>query len=185
MAEYAFQHLPPRFVPWLSRMHRWRVSRLVAPFFLAWLRRKERSEKPDHRIRQQLQEIRPDLLLATPVVYPILRTAPEIDYIKAARHDRIPTAALVASWDNLATKSIFHVEPDRVLAWNDIQRSELTSLPRRRSRWSARPCSTRCLAMDCGRIGQLFAKAPAWILDGRSSCGSPPRALRRRTSASC
>lgn len=128
MAAYAFQHLPPRFVPLLSRLHRWRVSRLVAPLYLAWLRRKERSEKPDHRIRQQLKELSPDLLLATPVVYPILRTAPEIDYIKAARHERIPTAALIASWDNLATKSLFHVEPDRVLAWNDIQHKELTQL---------------------------------------------------------
>jgi hypothetical protein len=125
MAEYGFQHLPPRFVPWLRRMHRWRLSWMVAPFFLAWLKRKERKEKPDLRVREQLKEIAPDMLLATPVVYPILRTAPEIDYIKAARHARSPTAALIASWDNLMTKSVFHVEPDRVLVWNEIQVREL------------------------------------------------------------
>jgi hypothetical protein len=123
--EHAFQHMPSHYVPWMRRLHRWRLSWLAAPFFLAWLRRKERKEKPDLRMREQLKEIAPDVLLATPVVYPILRSAPEIDYIKAARHARIPTVALVASWDNLMTKSLFHVEPDRVLVWNEIQVREL------------------------------------------------------------
>jgi hypothetical protein len=53
-----------------------------------------------------------------------MRHSEEIEYIKAARALRIPTITLVYSWDNLTTKGMYHIIPDVVLAWNQVQSSE-------------------------------------------------------------
>jgi hypothetical protein len=46
------------------------------------------------------------------------------DWIKSARALGIPVGFPVFSWDNLTTKGVLHVQPDRLFVWNDIQRRE-------------------------------------------------------------
>ncbi len=70
---------------------------------------------PDRQIVQHLQEINPDAVIGSPVN---MRFSEELEYIKAAKKQKIPTAIPVLSWDNLTTKGIYHVLPDLILAWN-------------------------------------------------------------------
>jgi hypothetical protein len=54
------------------------------------------------------------------VVSPLnLRFSEETDYVKAARSLKVPTALPVLSWDNLSTKALIQIPPDRVFAWNE------------------------------------------------------------------
>jgi hypothetical protein len=85
---------------------------------LAWL---EQVAQPAPAILDQIRTIQPDLVLVTPLLYP---NAWEIDYLKACRALHWPHAALVASWDNLTSKGIFHVAADEVLVWNEVQAEE-------------------------------------------------------------
>ena len=79
----------------------------------------------DRAITERIEAIAPDLLVVTPLVD--LRTD-QIDWVRAAHRQRIPTALAVASWDNLTSKSRIQVPVDRVLLWNDIQRREAIDL---------------------------------------------------------
>lgn len=64
----------------------------------------------------------PDVVIAAPVN---LRFASaDLEYLKSAKKMKIPTALPVLSWDNLTTKSLIHVFPDRLLVWNDVQQEE-------------------------------------------------------------
>lgn len=122
--ENFYQHMPQPHsdrIRWLSQKG---LTRPLAPFYLSVLRMWERSSQPDQHVVAHLQALKPDVLLASPGVYPILGYAAEVDYVKAARSLHIPTAVLVSSWDNLTTKSTFHVNPDKVLVWNRVQVSE-------------------------------------------------------------
>lgn len=68
--------------------------------------------------RRALADLSPTVLAVTPMV--------DIDggqqaYVQAARSLGIPSAALIASWDNLAIKGLIHRMPDRVMVWNEMQ----------------------------------------------------------------
>lgn len=52
---------------------------------------------------------------------------PCADYLDAAVDRRIPTAALVLSWDNLTTKGTTMRVPDRFLVWNAFHQREAAS----------------------------------------------------------
>jgi hypothetical protein len=123
--EHLLGHLPRRYARWVRWLHRARLSPGLAPRYLDWLAREERRQAPDEHVLSHLAALAPDVLIATPVVYPIRGRAFEIDYLKAAQALGIRSAVLVASWDNLSTKGSFHVAPDRVLVWNEIQIREL------------------------------------------------------------
>jgi hypothetical protein len=74
----------------------------------------------------------PGLVVAGPVLTPASRLA---DLIVSARAAGVPTAGMVASWDNFTTKGIFRVLPDRVLVWNEAlarEGVELHRIPRPR-----------------------------------------------------
>jgi hypothetical protein len=58
------------------------------------------------------------------VLSPLVRASRQNDALASARKKRLPTAAAIASWDNLTNKSILLVEPDRMLVWNETQRRE-------------------------------------------------------------
>jgi hypothetical protein len=75
------------------------------------------SEPIDRFIRG----LAPDVVLATPVVN---QASPQVDFLKSARKQRIPTGIAVASWDNLTNKGLLKFTPDRVFVWNEIQRQE-------------------------------------------------------------
>jgi hypothetical protein len=81
----------------------------------------ESSIPSDHAIDAFLRSERPDVMLVTPLIK-IGSSQPE--YVKSAKALGIPVAFPVFSWDNLSTKGLIHVQPDRVLVWNERQRTE-------------------------------------------------------------
>jgi hypothetical protein len=68
-----------------------------------------------------LREQAPDVLLITPL---IMIGSHQPDFVKSAKALGVPVVFPVFSWDNLSTKGLVHVLPDRVLVWNDRQRQE-------------------------------------------------------------
>jgi hypothetical protein len=85
----------------------------------------ERAVPEDPAIRTYLQEKRPDVLLITPLVD---LGSSQIDYLRAARALRIPTAVCVWSWDHLSSKALIRECPDRLFVWNDTQKNEAVTL---------------------------------------------------------
>ena len=72
-----------------------------------------------------LQSETVDALLVTPLVEFSSR---QVDLVKSARHLGLPVGFPVFSWDNLSTKGVVHVAPDRLFVWNDIQKREAVDL---------------------------------------------------------
>ncbi|MBI4114621.1 MAG: hypothetical protein HY445_02140 [Candidatus Niyogibacteria bacterium] len=99
------------------------VNRVVASAFVGWaLQQIENITPPDSRIVDNIKMYDPDAIIVSPGN---MRNSPaDIEYAKAGRALGIPTALVVVSWDNLTTKGIIHIVPDRVLAWNDAHADE-------------------------------------------------------------
>jgi hypothetical protein len=85
----------------------------------------EAAIPPSRRHVALLRDWRPDVVLASPVVEV---ASPQVEWIKAARSEGIPSGVAIASWDNLTNKGLIRVLPDRVLVWNEIQRGEAVEL---------------------------------------------------------
>ena len=85
----------------------------------------ERAVPLDGRISALLRKEKPDLLLVTPLLY---FGSQQVDYVRAARALGIPTVLGVGSWDHLTTKGLIHEQPDRVMVWNEAQRTEAGEL---------------------------------------------------------
>ncbi len=104
-----------------------RLLRLLpAGTLLRWF---ETVAPPHPRVVARLRNLRPDLLVATPLLYPApSELVTEVEFLKAARRLGVPAAVVVASWDNLSMKGHFPLLPDRVLVWNDQQAAEATAL---------------------------------------------------------
>lgn len=98
----------------------WLVDNSVARALLMWL---ASSARPPSTLSRQLEAMSPDAVLMTPMIYPYPGTR-ELDVVPLARRRGIPTFGLVLSWDNLTSKSTFHVRPDTLLVWNEAQRRE-------------------------------------------------------------
>lgn len=110
----------PRPLSSLLRFGRWlKLEPLLtgAPLrqALAWF---EEATVPSRNIAQHIRGLRPDIVLITPLLFP---HAWEVDYLKACRQLGQAHVGLVASWDNLTSKGVYHVRPDLILVWNDIQ----------------------------------------------------------------
>ncbi len=102
--------------PWQSRSKNPLLRALLAsPIAGAWFRIAEAATPPDPGITSFICERAPDAMLVSPAN---LRFSEETDYIKAARHLGVPTAVPVLSWDNLSTKGLIQVPPDRLFVWN-------------------------------------------------------------------
>ncbi len=67
----------------------------------------------------------PDAVLVTPL---IMFASPLVDMVKSAQHLSIPVGFPVFSWDNLSTKGVIHVAPDKLFVWNDVQKREAVEL---------------------------------------------------------
>src|SRR5581483_5422187 len=52
----------------------------------------------------------------------------ESEVAKAARVAGVPSGLVVYSWDNLSSKGLVHVHPDRLFVWNDFQVDEAVEL---------------------------------------------------------
>jgi hypothetical protein len=72
-----------------------------------------------------IRDWRPDLVLVSPYVYVGFG---QRDLVKAAQLLGVPSAACIASWDNLTNKGVISTMPDRVFVWNDAQRTEAVEL---------------------------------------------------------
>jgi hypothetical protein len=81
----------------------------------------ERSIPSAPEIEAWLRELRPDVVLVSPLVNIASR---EVDVVKSARALGIPSGALIASWDNLTTKGLLREIPDAVFVWNRTQADE-------------------------------------------------------------
>jgi hypothetical protein len=98
-----------------------RYARWTRRPLAAWLRWLERSVPEDASIRRFLEQQHPDVVLITPL---ITLGSSQIDYLRAARALRLPTALCVWSWDHLSSKALIRERPDRVFVWNDTQKTE-------------------------------------------------------------
>jgi len=79
--------------------------------------------RPD--VEALFDRVRPDVLLVTPLLYFGSR---QVDYVRAARARGIGSVLGVGSWDHLTTKGAIHELPDRVVVWNELQRTEAVEL---------------------------------------------------------
>lgn len=116
-----------------------RVKRKVLPRLLHWLdwidsasrksvRRGQRilaaleqAVPVDERMVALVRKTAPDAVLVSALVEP---GSLLVEVVKCAQRVGIPTAALIASWDNLTNKGVLKIQPDRVIVWNGIQRRE-------------------------------------------------------------
>ena len=121
----------------------------------------ERAVPADASVVALIRGQQPDLLLVTPLVE---FGSDQVEYVKAARQLGVRTGLCVHSWDNLTTKGLVRVLPDRIFVWNDAQRREAVSLHGARDgqvavtgapvydQWfDRRPTDTR--REFCGRVG--------------------------------
>jgi hypothetical protein len=51
-----------------------------------------------------------------------------VDYVRCAGRRGINSVLAVGSWDHLTTKGLIHELPDRILVWNELQRTEASEL---------------------------------------------------------
>jgi hypothetical protein len=126
---------------WLG-WSKWLASRLLKAF--RWVE----NAAVDKGIMAQVDAIKPDVLLATPALYP---RSWEIDYMKAGLRLAIPTATLIASWDHLSGKGVLSVVADRLLVWNQKQTQEAEEYH----------------AFPANRIAVVGSPTFDWIFDGR------------------
>jgi hypothetical protein len=116
-----------------------RLNRPLAKLTLFSLQLLEKIVPPDKTIMTQIRDLAPDIILATPTLYP---QHYDVDYIKAGLKMRIPTVTMMASWDHLSSKGLLSVFPDRLLIWNDIQIDEAEkyhAFPRNRLKVTGAP----------------------------------------------
>ena len=91
----------------------------------AALRSIERLIPVSPALEQFVRDQHPDLLLVTPLIE---LGSQQVDYVKCARKLGIPSALCVASWDNLTSKGLIRLVPDRVIVWNGAQKTEAVTL---------------------------------------------------------
>lgn len=85
----------------------------------------ERVVPVDPTIHGYLRDAKPDILLVTPLLD---FASQQADYLKSAKVLGIRSALCVHSWDNLTNKGLIHVQPDRVILWNEAQKREAITM---------------------------------------------------------
>ena len=85
----------------------------------------ERALPPGETVERILRAQHPDILLLTPLLY---FGSQQVEYVRAARALGIRSVLGVGSWDHLTTKGLIHEPPDRVVVWNEMQRTEAGDL---------------------------------------------------------
>lgn len=89
------------------------------------LRRIERAIPYRAEVGAAFDRLKPDVLLVTPLLYFGSR---QVDYVRAAKARGIRSVLAVGSWDHLTTKGLIHELPDRIVVWNELQRTEAVEL---------------------------------------------------------
>jgi hypothetical protein len=123
LRDRARERTPGLFV-WLCDLLRRRARWAIQPATRAvrWL---ERAIPADPAVEAFVDQQQPDVVLITPLID--LGSA-QIDYLRAARARRIPTALCVWSWDHLSSKALIRDCPERVIVWNETQKHEAMTL---------------------------------------------------------
>ena len=98
------------------------VGRRLLTKFLLYA---ERAIPADEWVAGQITSVNPDLVLVTPLVD---IGSDQVDVLKAAKGLGYPTGLCVHSWDNLTTKGLIRIQPDKVFVWNEAQRTEAASM---------------------------------------------------------
>lgn len=68
---------------------------------------------------------KPDIIYSSPVN---LRFSDSTEILKSGKKLGIPLVYSVLSWDNLTTKGLFHVKPNKLLVWNEEHYKEAISV---------------------------------------------------------
>jgi len=111
------------YLPTLGRIRNARYADAMS----RWSLRLANSLPPPSRPTRWLRGLAPDVFLTTPHVA-IWTSDPE--FLDAARALGIPSALLIASWDNLTNKGLIKSPADLVVVWNEAQRAEAIELHR-------------------------------------------------------
>jgi hypothetical protein len=119
----------PTVVVWLSGLPVLR-SQPCRRLATAMLRSIERAIPVRAEIDALFDRSPADRLLVTPLLYFGSR---QVDYVRCARRRGINSVLAVGSWDHLTTKGLIHELPDRILVWNEQQRTEAVELHGARS----------------------------------------------------
>lgn len=119
----AEERVPPRLV-WLSTRRVFQKPQ-NRQRLLAMLRAIERALPPVPEIEGQLLDVRPDVVLITPLVY---LGSSQFEILRAALALGLRTAFCVGSWDHLSSKALIRDMPHRVLVWNETQKQEAVLL---------------------------------------------------------
>jgi hypothetical protein len=104
---------------WATRLGR--LGSRTSLLAIGAIARLDRLLPPSVEARHLIASERPDAVVAVAVI----RTPEFVDLVKAAAWEGLATASWVQSWDNLSSKGLLHVAPDKVFVWNAIQREEL------------------------------------------------------------
>jgi hypothetical protein len=142
----------------LRRLRQLGAERLVTVMGVRqWLALQEWALPPNREFVELIREIAPDAVLLTPVITGL---TPETDYQKAAQALGVPTAVLIASWDNLTMKGTFQVKPEWVLVWNEMQVAEA-------ERYHFVP-RARVIPVGAPVFDDVFERH--WLVDRREFC---------------
>lgn len=168
------QYLTPE---WRKRMEDPRHEKLLrSPLAETAMQLVEAAAPPDAGILDFVRARAPDLMLISPMN---LRFSEETEYLKAARKLGIPAAVITLSWDNLSTKGLLHVVPDRLFVWNRYQLQdalEIQHIPAERiavsgspffDKWFATPKRGRTRQQFCREVG-FDPKRPILLYLGSS-----------------
>jgi hypothetical protein len=89
------------------------------------LRAIERRVPVSEQSLEMMRQSKPDVVVVSPLIE---IGSPQGDHLRAADSLGIPTALVVASWDNLTTKGVIRDVPDSTIVWNEDQVREATKL---------------------------------------------------------
>lgn len=104
-----------RFMP--RTVGQWVDQKLLHPI--------DQKIEPNPVAKELISRVLPDLVVVTPLVDFGSR---EVDIVKAAQRQAIPTILAVASWDNLSNKGLIKVNVDGVIVWNETLAREAIEL---------------------------------------------------------
>jgi len=130
-AEYLRRRAERELPLWLGFMQRInRLPRGAVSAGIGLARLVERCLPVDRAVVEFLRQLRPDVVLVSPLVVVGGSGAQETEVLKAAHALGITTIVGVASWDHLTSKGLIRVIPDAVMVWNDVQADEARRLHR-------------------------------------------------------
>ncbi len=90
-------------------------------FWMAFFKAIESVLPVNRTALNYLQSKKPDIVLFTPLID---SNTSFIEFAKAAVREGVATVTCVASWDNLTNKGLQQIQTDRMLVWNETQKSE-------------------------------------------------------------